>query len=602
MNSTKFLRTLQSPSALSLPVLLLQIPLALGLASSTRIPQIHQHPGMKIGLAWVFTASAALSFYAANWCLEHSAKLERLRAQFTLFTWLMAAFASVATTQFIHHLVGGEQIPLQMRLVNVPLMWIASIYGATVAIESRRLYREQFLALQQTTKSLREKDTAARRLLQSERQQLIETVRAQIKPELKSIASEIVCLQSTLESEDFSRILSQVDDYSIQTLRTLIAELNETEDASLTKSQEWDFPEPPKLNVSSLTLDPARSFRVALGIGLILILPMRGVRESALGMLNVAVILLPTVILNFLRTRIALAKNVPQAFWVLSACISVPALIDISYTHWLGLPLESRNHYFPVLGCIFIELSIILGAVGKYFSDAYSLTIDKQQAINQQLATEVQRTEYSRQVVRRDMARILHGPIQGRLAAVRMKLHLIAETSLSTSTTVSHADVNQLTDLLEQISHEIETFGDELTPTGTQSAQDSLAALAIKWQGMLDVQSQMPAEVMKVLDADGTLKRKIVAASSEAVTNAARHGKATQIFVTLDIVKQASVIELQAQDNGRGVPHKLQPGMGLQDIEADGGTWRLEPCASGAKLHVEFPLKSITSAPPVMTS
>jgi signal transduction histidine kinase len=170
-----------------------------------------------------------------------------------------------------------------------------------------------------------------------------------------------------------------------------------------------------------------------------------------------------------------------------------------------------------------------------------------------------------------------------------MKLHLIAERQPSTSTSVSRADIAQLKDLLAEIAHEIETFGDDNEASIDTSLSDLLSALAYKWQGMIDVHHDASTQVLDVLDADTVLKDVVVAACSEAVTNAARHGKATQISLQLGLAEQASIVQLVAQDNGAGVPRTLLPGIGLKDIEADGGNWHFEPCEGGARFCVEFP-------------
>jgi len=591
VRSAKYLRILLSPSALSLPVLLLQIPLSIGLAFSSRIPRIHEHPGLTLGFAWLIFTSAALIFYASNWCLEHSTGFERHRGKVTLLTWLMTGLSSVAIAQVVHHLVGGgEQVPPQVLLVNVPMMWIASIYGATVVIESRRQYLEKFNALQGATKSLRQLEASVHQSLQLERNKLIDTVRARIKPELELISSEIASMQSSANTKDLLQISTQVDDYSLQTLRALIVELNETNTLNTTMRPELDLPESPKLAVSNLTLDPARSFRLALVVGVVLLLPLRGLGECLATMTRVAGVFLPIVLLNLVRQRSTIAKKFPEVFWVLTACLLVLVFMLILYSNWLQSPIASRQHFFPILGWIYIELSIILGAVSKYFSDAFSLASQKQEALNEQLIAEVQRSEYARQVFRRDVARILHGPIQGRLAAVRMKLHLIAERSPSTPASTNQSDIAQLTELLAQIASEIETFGADSGLPVDASLKDALHALAYKWQGMIDVVHEVPTQVARALDTEKGLKNRVVAACSEAVTNAARHGKATHIYLQLKLFDDASVVQLVAEDNGTGLCQKFIPGIGMQDIEADGGTWHIGPGEIGARLRVEFPL------------
>ena len=53
-------------------------------------------------------------------------------------------------------------------------------------------------------------------------------------------------------------------------------------------------------------------------------------------------------------------------------------------------------------------------------------------------------------------------------------------------------------------------------------------------------------------------------------------------------IEDYSKIQLTALDNGVISAGAVQPGNGLHDIVADGGSWTLKPTATGNELQVEF--------------
>ena len=585
-----------SPAALSLPVLLLQAPLALALAFSTRMSKFQENPIMMFGLSWLYLGGAALCFSIGKWCLENWHSLVKFRGLFTVGIWFIAGLQSVMLSQLAHALTGGEQLSLKLRLAYVPLIWIASIYSATTVLQSRHDYRNQLRVLQGATDSLKDAESSAQQALQSERLKLIDTVRNQIAPELTLISAEVTAMKSALDTDQYSAILEQVDDYSLGTLRKQIAELNSEIGTNSTETHSSDVPDPHQFQIRNLTIDSSRSLRIALAITLGLMLPILDPRQLVVALLQIVATFIPIVLLDLVRTKSRLTRNVPPGSWVIAALVFTLALWFKLDATRLSLRVTTTSPQIPIVGYMIVLLSVILGSVGKHFKDSLTYASQRQTAINGQLKAEVRRTELARQVVRRDLARILHGPIQGRLAAVRMKLHIFTEQSIHGSLEVDQRDVNQLTELIAQIAHEIETFGEEQDVTNQIHLSESLEALAYKWQGMIDVVLDVSHDAAYAVVNDQFMTKKLVAACSEAVTNATRHGNATRVRLSLNLIASESTLQLLAADNGRGVLFHVVPGIGLRDIEADGGRWSFEPSEIGTRFCVEFSLAHSATA------
>lgn len=582
-----------SPAAVSLPVLLLQTPLALALAFSTRMSKFQDNPIMMLGLAWLYLGGAALCFVIGKWCLDNFGRLQTFRIQFTLGIWFFAGLQSVILSELAHALAGGEQLSLQVRLAYIPLVWIASIYSATTVLQSRRSYLDKFEALQADTLALRSHKNSANQALADERRQLIDTVRGRVKPELESISAEIMSLKSALNPEQFVAVLRQVDDYSLQTLRKQISELNSDLDAGVEQVQNPDVSELPKFQVHQLRPDPARSLRIVLGITLGLMLTVLDLSQLKVALLQLSAIFVPIILINIARTKIARVRRIPKAYSVLATSFIVGALLMALAAGGFNFRATSNQQPYPLVGYVIVSLIIILGAFGKYFTASLKVATQNQSDINEQLKDEVRRSELARHVVHRDLVRILHGPIQGRLAAVRMKLHLLNDSSLHGDNNIAHQEIDALSALLKEVSQDIEALGTEQQASEKVNLLMALDELAYKWEGMLDVGIHIATDAEKYLESSDALKQKIVSACSEAVTNATRHGNATKVTLNIELAKNSSAIQLVAQDNGGGAALGVTAGIGLQDMEADGGMWRFEPSQTGARFCVEFLLTPV---------
>ena len=94
--------------------------------------------------------------------------------------------------------------------------------------------------------------------------------------------------------------------------------------------------------------------------------------------------------------------------------------------------------------------------------------------------------------------------------------------------------------------------------------------------------------------------------AQEALTNAVKHSKASQIWV--ELTGSSSSLELTITDNGKGfdvdsVPHA---GLGLisikERVESVGGRLEIQSTASGTHLHVSVPIRSSEQALAVVPS
>jgi signal transduction histidine kinase len=187
---------------------------------------------------------------------------------------------------------------------------------------------------------------------------------------------------------------------------------------------------------------------------------------------------------------------------------------------------------------------------------------DELESANRQLADEVQ-------VVRDKIAGILHGPVQGRLAAASMALRMYVSALESGEQADLTSTVAMTTTLLDRANADIERLGssgqeDEIT------FAEGIRRIAGNWSGLLAVDSDIddrwprPAE----LTLDG------IDLISELVTNASRHGDARHVHVNVRGIDARSLV-IEAVDDGSGPDGDIAEGQGLAGVRRWQGDWRV---------------------------
>jgi signal transduction histidine kinase len=148
--------------------------------------------------------------------------------------------------------------------------------------------------------------------------------------------------------------------------------------------------------------------------------------------------------------------------------------------------------------------------------------------------------------------------------------------------------------MVDQIVHDIETLTEPLAPKIAADVAQEIDAIVANWKGMMHVEVELSPRTSLMLDQDSLLAQKVVAACSEAITNASRHGQATRVAVALHVVDEETALRITVEDNGRGALAVIKPGIGLQDITADGGQWKFIASSSGTTFQVDFAITPST--------
>lgn len=217
---------------------------------------------------------------------------------------------------------------------------------------------------------------------------------------------------------------------------------------------------------------------------------------------------------------------------------------------------------------------------------------------NRFIAEETVKLEDSIGRLRRQVVQVLHGPVQGRLAAVALSLNLFVDGQRSGRVVSRDATFRRCRALLGQVNIDIGVIMSG-GPESIEAIDVQLTKLAQRWVGLIDVEYSVSDKARTNIDVSPALASRVGSVIEEAINNAVTHGRAPSVFITVDSTL-ADGIHIEALDNGRGLPPEVVPGFGLRDIEAVAGEWSLSAApGQGALLEVTLPYPPLFTTAPI---
>ncbi len=230
-----------------------------------------------------------------------------------------------------------------------------------------------------------------------------------------------------------------------------------------------------------------------------------------------------------------------------------------------------------LLGLFGCALSRRLRAVGKRVAELRSqelLLIDAQLRLDDQIQQERTRA-----------ATLLHGPVQGRLAAIALLLRLQADSV--TGGVDGQRTLDRCRSLLHQITVDLERLSQGESGS-RESLQERLVQLSSRWTGLVNVEFEPSIDEMSALIDDLEVQQCVFNIVEEAINNASMHGHADELIVSTQ-QKDYGVLLLSIRDNGDGPPESISFGTGYALTMRAARSWALgQAPGGGALLTVEL--------------
>lgn len=171
------------------------------------------------------------------------------------------------------------------------------------------------------------------------------------------------------------------------------------------------------------------------------------------------------------------------------------------------------------------------------------------------------------------LSRALHGPVQSMLHARLMRLR--KELDADAVDSVNLADLRR--DLQEALTA-------ALVPAAPRPVADVLSDVTETWEGVARIEWSLTPPSVAALEGDPLCTQAVTDLTTEAVSNAIRHGGATTVRVDID-VDEGELIRVRVVDDG-AVPESGMPGLGTALLTRCSYDWELvrEPTTLTARL------------------
>lgn len=216
-----------------------------------------------------------------------------------------------------------------------------------------------------------------------------------------------------------------------------------------------------------------------------------------------------------------------------------------------------------------VTLAIIIGLgvfVGQLRQTHRASTEDAAREVNAQLELLNSQARRELWLNRRRIATVLHGPVQAALYASAMRLAQAVRPSKKLIQTVT-ADLENALVVLKFDSIE------------APDLKSVLSQISEVWAGTCEIYLNISKSVFQATKKNALLSEAVVEVLREGISNAIKHGQATEIEVEAKIAEK--LIELSIVNNGNAPVNKAGKGFGSKLYDELTLDWKLSEMADG---------------------
>lgn len=277
-----------------------------------------------------------------------------------------------------------------------------------------------------------------------------------------------------------------------------------------------------------------------------------------------------------LRRVLPSVGSIGQFAFILGACLSAGLVIAL----FVRVTLRGNDGAVAVAtSCVFFvtvigtAMSLIGGALA-----ARTAMLEETANSIEDLRHQVVRTRQLRWFHQRGLSRALHGPVQTAVTAAALRL----QGSLQEAP-ISPAVVDSVRGELLQVLDVLHTPDDDV-----MSIDESVARIVGTWDGLCQVNVSIVDAGHDVLSNDIVIRALAADILTEAVSNAVRHGKASNVDV--DVTLHDGLVHVFVRDNGASTPLSMESGLGSQLLDECTLDWSFDTTSTGHALRVVAPL------------
>lgn len=182
--------------------------------------------------------------------------------------------------------------------------------------------------------------------------------------------------------------------------------------------------------------------------------------------------------------------------------------------------------------------------------------------------------------IQRQMSSLLHGPVQGKLAALTLALRVHSARPEEEFLGSRRGTIERGESLVDETVASVRDILAVPRPLSVD-LEATLDRLTKSWRGLITLRASVEPEVLACLHRSPGLSLVVLSVVEEGLVNASRHGNARNVDIRVS-VSQATAVLIELDNDGRKLVSGFMPGFGLHSIEALGGRWTLHTVPSGA--------------------
>jgi signal transduction histidine kinase len=476
------------------------------------------------------------------------------RPAFVLTAFLLAGFARGVVILTLDVLTGQHQPGQELfRLLGGPIFTFVTLTLAAVLASNYQRHRESLAALADERYRLQIRSAGIRAKVQIQREELLEKVRSLLDPAIAKIQANLTGKSST---EAIDSLRSTVDDV-VRPLSMEVAEASDDLEAESGKAIIREkAPVPDRIVLGE--------FIVPLWATLILsivLVPTSFLLEEPLNSLS---ILLTAFISMFLGLGIFQALTMKLPVPPLLAALAVPSFSAVSLIpiYFAAEFLQWNVLVEQIHALLLFGVCVGITTFAAQFSQLQrKATTENLTAVNLQLEILNASLRQELWLNRRRTASVLHGPVQAALFASAMKL---SQEQKPTPELVAEVE-RDIAAAIEKLNNPSNLEGEDIS--------DLLNQIVEIWSDAAQISIQIPESLEVAIGKQPLASEALIEISREFITNAIKHGKASNVSLTVSRLDDLR-IAIKVVDDGQGPPPGAKPGFGSKLLSELSLVWR----------------------------
>ena len=455
----------------------------------------------------------------------------------------------------------GPALIAQLGML-VTLGVVASAYDG-----HRRLAAE----LDAQRRQLADIDASMRERIEETSRLLTERVRESVDPLIARLDVQLVRIRDGSSSTEVAHAINRlVDDELRPFSHRLAAEASQVPPRVPVAARSRRIPLPSTLRAAE-TIQP-----LTLGVIVALLSLSQSLRAFSLPTALLFPVLTGAIVFMVLWSirQLLLERSLPLTVMFLGLSVVTGAAF------WLAIEIQTALR-LPVPGAV-TWAGFAVGAILGASACMYAAVTGRLEATRSELEESIHALDHARGVLRqhefltrRRLSYVLHGSLQSALHAAAIRLA---------------SDPNPNAELIADVRRDIESAMAKLDITEPSAVLivDTLSDIAELWDGSCTVRWTLDHRTLRTLTISPAAAVSVLEITRECVSNAIRHGGATEVWVT--IAGAGDHVIVTALDNGSGLSAGMRAGLGTAMLDQLSSGWTRRREDSGTRVDVRVPL------------